>query len=137
MPTEASLLRQPFQAPRTVQQAIGRIGAAKSIKTDAVLFRQGDPVKGVFLIRSGKIALTLANGRKQKHCWIADAGSVLGLPATVRNKNYSLTAKAVEDSKLTFVSRTKMQRLLLSDAILCLETVRILASEVRSMRLKR
>lgn len=136
MPTEAVLLRQPFRAPRALQDAISKIGAQKSIKTEGVLFKQGDPVKGVFLIESGRVAVTLSHGRKRKQCWIADAGSLLGLPATVRNKNYSLTAKAVEDAKVAFVSRTKMQRLLLSDPQLCLEAVRVLASEVRSLRLK-
>ncbi len=136
MPNEASLLRQPFRAPRTLQDAIGKIGAPRAVKSDSVLFKQGDPVKGVFLVESGRIALTLRQGRKQKQCWIADAGSLLGLPATVRNRNYSLSAKAVEPSKVTFVSRTKMQRLLLSEPQLCLEAVRVLASELRSLRLQ-
>lgn len=130
------VLRQPFQAPRPLQRAITAIGREKIIRTDAVLFRQGDPVKGAFLIQSGKIALTLQHSRKNKKCWLADAGSLLGLPATVRKTNYSLTARAVEDTKVAFVSRTKLQRLLLSDPQLCFEAVRVLAAEIRSLRFR-
>jgi CRP-like cAMP-binding protein len=129
-------LRQPFQAPPDLQKAVNKIGSAKVIRTDAVLFKQGAPVKGVFLVESGKIALTLSKGRTKKTFWFADAGSLLGLPATVRNAPYSLTAMAIEDTNVVFVSRTKMRRLLLSNPTLCFEAVRILATEIRSLRFK-
>lgn len=135
MPKVSPLLQKPFQAPRALQQAIVEIGAEKVVKPEAVLFKQGDPVKGIFLIQSGKIALSLAKGRTKKAFWIAEAGSVLGLPATVRNQPYSLLARAIEETKVTFVSRAKMQRLLLSDPNLCFEAVRVLGAEVRSVRL--
>ena len=136
MPKVASILRQPFRAPRELQKALSEIAREKAVRTDAVLFKQGDPVKGVFLISSGKVALSLANGRAKKVFGIAEAGSLLGLPATVRNTPYSLTAKVVEDSKIAFISRTKVKRLLLSDSKLCLEAVQVLSSEVRSVRLQ-
>jgi CRP-like cAMP-binding protein len=129
-------LRQPFQAPPELRKALDEIGSAKAVKTDAVLFKQGAPVKGVFLVRSGKIALSLTKGQKTKTFWVADAGSVLGLPAAVRNMPYSLTATAVEDTDVVFVSRTKAQRLLLSNPKLCFKAVQVLGAEVRSLRLQ-
>ena len=128
-------LRQPFQAPRELRKAVNEIGSPRVVPGDAVLFQQGTPPKGVFLVSSGKVALSL-NKRKAKNYWVADAGSLLGLPATVRNTPYSLTAKAIEETKVVFVSRAKLRRLLLSNPKLCFEAVRILGAEVRSIRLK-
>ena len=136
MPTVFSLSHQPFRAPRELQKAISEIGKEKSVRTDAVLFKQGDPAKGLFLVESGKVALSQGNGRRKRMFGIADAGSLLGLPAIVRNQPYSLTATAVENSKLTFVSRTKAQRLLQSDPHLCFRAVQVLSNEVRALRLK-
>jgi CRP-like cAMP-binding protein len=137
MDRKPALLRQPFQAPRELQAAVKEIGSAKTIKTDAIIFKQGDPPKGVFLIESGKIVLSLKKRGAKKAFWLADAGSLLGLPSTVRNVPYSLSAVATEDTKVVFVSRTKMQDLLLSNPELCFEAVQILAIEVRSLRLKK
>jgi CRP-like cAMP-binding protein len=128
-------MQKPFLAPAPLQKALGEIGSVKIFKPDAVLFKQGDPAKGVYLIQAGKVALTLAKGKTRKAFWIAETGSVLGLPSTVRNLPYSLMAKAIEDTTVIFVSRTKMQRLLLSDPNLCFKAVQILGAEVRSVRL--
>ena len=136
MPSVFSLSHRPFRAPRELQDAIAEIGKGKSVKTDAVLFKQGEPAKGLFLVESGKIVLSQGSGRRKKLFGIADAGSILGLPAVVRNQPYSLTATAVAESKLTFVSRTKAQRLLQSDPQLCFKAVQVLSNEVRALRLQ-
>jgi CRP-like cAMP-binding protein len=130
----AELIRQPFRASRELQKAIQNLGTEKALRTNAVLFKQGDPAKGVFLVASGKVALTANHGRSKKSFGIAEAGSLLGLPATVRNARYSLTAETVENTKVAFVPRTKVQRLLLSDSKLCLEAVQVLSNEIRALR---
>lgn len=135
MSKDSSLLQKPFLAPSALQRALCEIGSEKSLKPEAVLFSQGDPAKGVYLIQSGKVALTLSKGKTRKAFWIAETGSVLGLPSTVRNQPYSLAAKALENTRVVFVSRTKMQRLLLSDPGLCFKAVQILGAELRSVRL--
>lgn len=122
-------------APAALRRALAAIGLPKAAKPEAVLFRQGDPPKGLYLIESGKVALTLSKGKTCKAFWIAEAGSVLGLPSTVRNQPYSLTAKIIESTQMIFVSRTKMRRLLLSDSELCFKAVQILGAELRSVRL--
>ena len=131
-----ALLRQPFQAPRELRAAVREIGSAKTIRTDTVIFKQGAPARGVFLIESGKIALSLKKKGAKKAFWFADVGSLLGLPATVRNVPYSLTAVAVEETKVAFVSRSRMQRLLLCDPNLCFQAVQMLATEIRELRFK-
>ena len=135
MARASSLLQKPFQAPASLRRALAGVGLPKAAKPEAVLFRQGDPPNGLYLIEAGKVALTLSKGKTCKAFWIAEAGSVLGLPSTVRNQPYSLTAKVIEPVRMIYVSRTKVRRLLLSDSELCFTAVQILGAEVRSVRL--
>jgi CRP-like cAMP-binding protein len=135
MAKASPLLQKPFFAPPALRQALAKIGLAKSARTETMLFRQGDPPKGVYLLESGKVALTLTKGKTCKAFWIAEAGSVLGLPSTVRNQPYSLSAKVIEPAQMVFLSRTKFRRLLLANSELCFTAVQILGAELRSLRL--
>ena len=102
MPSVFSLSHQPFRPLARIAKGDRGHRQGKVPSHQAVLFKQGDPAKGLFLVEAGKIALSQGRGRSKRMFGIADAGSVLGLPAIVRNQPYSLTAIAVEDTELTF-----------------------------------
>lgn len=61
------------------------------------------------------------------------AGSLLGLPAIMGNKPYSLTAAAVGQVEVYRMSHDDFKRMILQDQ-LCFDVVRILAGEVHSAR---
>jgi len=61
-------------------------------------------------------------------------GHILGLPATLSDQPYSLTAETVEDSEFAVVDRKRLITLLRRRNDLFLQVVDILADEVRRMR---
>jgi CRP-like cAMP-binding protein len=62
------------------------------------------------------------------------AGSVLGLPATMCTKPYSLNAEITEPTRYAFVPSGLVKEFLRTRPELCFEVVEILAREVREMR---
>lgn len=65
---------------------------------------------------------------------IAERGSLLGLPATVNGKRYSVTAEVVAQSRLAVLSPRQLAELLRNDSVLGLMVVQMLAEEVSAVR---
>lgn len=108
---------------------------AKSITAPAgdILFRQGDAPEAVFYLKAGEIKLTMQAGERTIMSASVPAGSLLGLPAIMGNKPYSLTAAAVGQVEVYRMSHDDFKRMILQDQ-LCFDVVRILAGEVHSAR---
>jgi CRP-like cAMP-binding protein len=98
------------------------------------LFRRGDEVSGVFLIRSGRISLALDYETPVYPARILGPGAVTGLPATISGKPYSLTATVVEDSELAFVPRPQVVECLKNNPLLCFQVMDILSDEIADIR---
>jgi CRP-like cAMP-binding protein len=98
------------------------------------LFRRGDEVSGVFLIRSGRISLALDYETPVYPARILGPGAVTGLPATISGKPYSLTATVVEDSELAFVPRPQVVECLKNNPLLCFQVMDILGDEIADIR---
>lgn len=92
--------------PPTAVQRLAEITSASSYPKGATLFVEGQSPRGVFILCSGKVKLSTssADGRTLI-LRIADAGEVLGLPATVTGKPYELTADVIEPTQANFISR--------------------------------
>ncbi len=129
---ESSLIsRQTFSAPAELSSAITRLGKPQLLRAGEVLFRRGDPVKGVYLIQAGRVQLSIG---PYGTTWTAEPGSLLGLPATVRDSDYSLTAVAVEDTEVAFAENALVRKVLATDAALCYQVVEILSGELQWLR---
>lgn len=92
--------------PPTAVQRLAEITSASSYPKGATLFVEGQSPRGVFILCSGRVKLSTssADGRTLI-LRIADAGEVLGLPATVTGKPYELTADVIEPTQANFISR--------------------------------
>jgi CRP-like cAMP-binding protein len=62
------------------------------------------------------------------------AGSLLGLPAVIGAKPYSLTAEALEGAELSLLTREDFIDLMQTDPLLSFQVLRVLAEEVRFAR---
>lgn len=98
------------------------------------LFRRGDAVSGVHLIVSGQIRLGLDRDPRGFPSRVLGAGSVLGLPATVSDSPFGLTAEIIEDSELVFVPADKLRQLLRDQPQLCFDVMSILTEELNQTR---
>ncbi len=124
-----------FYAHPDLQKALVALATPVSKKKGAVLFRQGQQPEGVFLLQVGKAELTLrATGEGVVLPRTVGPGSVLGLPASIGGKGYSLTAKTIEDCTLAFVDRKKVVKLLRDNGQLCMHAVEIIGRELTSLR---
>jgi CRP-like cAMP-binding protein len=120
---------QPEHQPLVA--ALEEIGASLKVRSGALLFAEGEPPSGVFVVLSGVIRLLLHGKRFYRD---AGPGSIVGLPAAVSDQPYSLSGKALEDCEVVQVEQKAMMTLLASRTDLSWHVVSILAEEVRRMR---
>jgi CRP/FNR family transcriptional regulator len=99
-----------------------------------ILFRRGDPVSGVYLIRGGRVSLGLDGATSVYPPRILGPGAIAGLPAAVSGNAYSLTAKVVEDSELAFVPRDAFLECLRTNQLLCFQIMDMLSGEISGIR---
>lgn len=100
----------------------------------SVIFRQGDKPESVYYLKAGEVKLTMEAGEKTVMSVRVPAGSLLGLPAVMGNKPYSLTATAVGQVEVFRISCEDFKHMIVQEG-LCFDVVRILAGEVHSARL--
>ena len=71
-----------------------------------VLFRQGDPATGLYILVSGEATLSMNGENGQSLMSIqATAGSLLGLPGLIGNQPYSLTAIGNIGAQVSIIAR--------------------------------
>ena len=113
---------------------LGELASELTKPAGTLLFRRGDPVSGIFLIRNGKVKLWLDGEDHAYPPRILGPGSVLGLPATLSGSPYSLTAEVTEKAKLAFVPRDVLVNFLRRNASFCFQLMGTLSDEISDMR---
>ena len=123
----------PFQLDALLAMQFSSLEKTGSAKRGTFLFGRGDSPKGVFLLLSGKVALSAGDPATQlrRSCL---PGCLLGLPATIRNRPYSLTAECLEDCQYVRFSHDALMNLLRSNPEFCMRVVEVLANEVGDLR---
>jgi CRP/FNR family transcriptional regulator, cyclic AMP receptor protein len=123
-------------AIQELADSLDAIATARSWRPGGILFEQGQPADGVFVVRQGSVRLSACGpGNEINLCYrVAGAGYVLGLPALFSGEAYSLTAQAVEECECGFVERELALTLVRKRADLCLEAANLLACEVKDLR---
>ena len=102
---------------------------------DQMLFHQDDEPVGLYLIRSGlAYAMIQVDGGRPVACFQANRGAILGLPAVVSNRPYSLSAVARTVADICFVGKETFDELLRVQPSIYISVLKILAAEVRMSR---
>jgi len=79
----------------------------------AVLFVEGQPCRGLFILCSGKAKLATSSARgRSLIVRVAEGGEVLGLSAAVSNSAYDLSAETLEPAQASFLPREDFLRFL-------------------------
>jgi CRP-like cAMP-binding protein len=121
-------------APDSLKVQLESAGSRIQRGKGTVLFRRGDAVSGVYLIVSGQIRLGLDRDPRGFPSRVLGPDSVLGLPATLSDSSFGLTAEIIEDSELVFVPADKLRQLLRDQPQLCFDVMSILAEELNQTR---
>ncbi len=94
----------------------------------AVLFVEGQPSRGVFVLCMGRAKLsTCSKDGKALILRIAEAGEILGLSATVSGKPYDMTAETLVPSEANFIKRDDFLRFLREHGEACMRVAQQLA----------
>jgi CRP/FNR family transcriptional regulator, cyclic AMP receptor protein len=94
-------------------KAFTQIKQAVVFPEGAVIFVEGQPPRGIFMLCQGQAKLsTNSHDGKTFILRIAKPGEVLGLHAIVTGKPYELTVETMQPSRLNFVNREDFLRFL-------------------------
>lgn len=113
------------------------LSAFEEIKTTAcypkntILFAEGRPVRGIFLLCDGRAKLSIcADTGKRLTLRVAGPGEVLGLGAVLSNTPYEITAELLDRSQVVFIRRKDLVRFLRQHPVICMQVVRMLSQDL-------
>jgi CRP-like cAMP-binding protein len=112
---------------------LDKFAVSTPVPRGSLLFRCGEPASAVYIVRSGKIVLVWMG---PDHVYPMDTvgpGSIVGLPAAL-NGEYSVTAKAVEDSDLGYIAAEQVIAMLESSPRLALAAKKLTVQEAARMQ---
>lgn len=79
---------------------------------ESVLFSEGEPARGVYILRSGRAGVSISSREGRVVILrMAQPGDVLGLSAVLRNSTHEATVKTLEPCRVNFISRAELMDL--------------------------
>ena len=119
--------------PEAALHCFEQMKYAASYPKGAVLFVEGQPPRGIFVLCKGRVKLSLSStDGKTLILKIAEAGEVLGLSASVSGKPYELSAETIDPCQVNFVNRDDFLRLLHEHTDACLRVAEKLSEKYHS-----
>jgi CRP/FNR family transcriptional regulator len=98
------------------------------IPKGATLFVAGQSPRGVFIICNGRVKLFgVAASGKSLVFRIAESGEIIGLPSTLSEKPYEVTAEALEPTQANFIRREEFLAFLSEHGEAALKVAEILS----------
>jgi CRP/FNR family transcriptional regulator, cyclic AMP receptor protein len=114
--------------------ALATFDGIKSIQNcpkGTVLFREGQPARGVFLLCQGRVRFSVcSDGGRRMTLRMAAQGEVLGLSAALAGGRYEVTAEALDNLQVAAVSRKDLLRFLREHREACLRVVSLLSDDL-------
>ncbi|MGA7295315.1 MAG: Crp/Fnr family transcriptional regulator [Terriglobales bacterium] len=99
--------------PPAVADALEQAALTTSYPTGAVLFAEGQTPRGVFIVRRGRVKLSICGSDGRTLILrIVDVGCPLGVAAVVSGRQYEATAETQEPAEISFVRQTDLLRLM-------------------------
>src|SRR5271169_1208343 len=96
-----------------------------------VLFREGRPAQGIFVLCEGRARLSVcAESGRQLTIRIAGPGEVLGLSASLAGAPYEMTAELLDNAQVATVKRKDLLRFLHEHREACLRVVNLLSQDL-------
>jgi CRP-like cAMP-binding protein len=124
-----------FLADDELIEALGPGSKRVVCHEDRILLKQGEQPAGVYAIQSGEAALVMqSDSGEVVMCVQAGPGSLIGLPGTIANEPYTMTALARRGSEIRFKTSMDLGELLAANPALYPRILKVLAAEVRGVR---
>jgi CRP/FNR family transcriptional regulator len=117
--------------PAESLKAFDEIKSLASFTRGTILFAEGRPVRGIYILCDGRAKLSICSETgKRLTLRIAGPGELLGLGAALSNTPYEVTAELLDDSQIVFVRRKDLLKFLRDNRSVCLEIVRMLSQDL-------
>ncbi len=137
-PNQQSCLNCEFRPDRIFcdmpADSLRAFDAIKSLGTyprNTILFAEGRPARGIFLLCDGRAKLSIcADGGKRLTLRVAGPGEVLGLGAALSNTPYEITAELLDTSQVVLIRRKELMKFLREHPDVCMHVVRMLSQDL-------
>jgi len=97
----------------------------------ALLFSEGRPSRGVYLLCDGRAKLSICSeSGKRLMLRVAGPGEVLGLGACLSGEAYELSAELLDAAQVVFIKRKDLLKFLRENPAICMEVVRHLSDDL-------
>lgn len=127
-----------FQLSPELVQALAPLASPVSATKGETLFQQGAPCRGVYIVQSGLVCISIMTQTgQQTFRRILGPSCIVGLPAALCAQPYSFTTSCAEDCAFGFIEAGALQEFLRTQPILCMEVVRIMSRELAEMNERR
>jgi CRP/FNR family transcriptional regulator, cyclic AMP receptor protein len=99
--------------PQAAVEALEQASLTTSYPTGAVLFAEAQSPRGVFIVRRGRVKLSVCGSDGRTLILrIADVGCPLGVAAVVSGRPYEATAETQEPCEISFLRQADLLRLM-------------------------
>ena len=97
--------------PAVVAEAVEQAALTTTYPTGAVLFAEGQAPRGVFLVRRGRVKLSICGSDGRTLILrIVDPGCPLGVAAVISGREYEATAETQEPCEISFLRHSDFLR---------------------------
>ncbi|HWR16582.1 MAG TPA: Crp/Fnr family transcriptional regulator [Terriglobales bacterium] len=119
-----------FLAPLELASSLAGYGSTLSHPEHTILFERGQKARGLFLLRTGSVRLSVPGALDRS----VGPGSLLGVPGTLSKGIYSLSAELLEESQVLFVPSERVAALMTEHPELGFQMVQLLSREIQALR---
>lgn len=117
--------------PAASLKAFDEIKSLALYRRNTVLFAEGRPVRGIYILCDGRAKLSICSDTgKRLTLRVAGPGEVLGLEAALSNTPYEITAELLDNAQVVFVRKKELAKFLREHGELCLQVVRMLSEDL-------
>jgi CRP/FNR family transcriptional regulator, cyclic AMP receptor protein len=119
--------------PPAVVDALEQEALTTTYPTGAVLFAEGQAPRGVFIVRRGRVKLSICGSDGRTLILrIIEAGDPLGVAAVVSGRQYEATAETQEPCEISFLRQNDLLRLMRQHGDLALWVTRHISQDYAS-----
>ncbi|HTT33518.1 MAG TPA: Crp/Fnr family transcriptional regulator [Methylomirabilota bacterium] len=105
-------------------KALQKIKHTTTYPTGAIIFMEGQPTRGIYILCQGRVKLQTTNSDGRTLILkIAQPGEGLGLSSTITGKPYETTAEILQPAQLAYISRIDFLRFMAEHSDACLHFV--------------
>lgn len=103
----------PCESPISAVRGLDNLKVGKDYPRGSVLFVEGQQPRGVYVLCEGRAKVSIASAEgKTLVLRIAQPGDLLGINATLTGHPYGATAETLERSRIDFISRLDLMKVL-------------------------